>query len=217
MNDTLGNDALSGVKVVLLGATGSVGGYYKTKALSAGHSITAIVRNAAKLADEPNLTIMEGDVSDPKTLSAAMEGADVVVSCLGNVKGVRIMEKSATAVLDAAAGQPNPPKCLFVSSIGCGDSSWLIGQILALIGGRASFNDYHAAHDRIAAETKVPFVLVRPSALKESPGNGKYRTFTTNGTFARPMAKEDVAQFLLDATTSSEWDGGKGINLAGVK
>jgi hypothetical protein len=89
--------------------------------------------------------------------------------------------------------------------------------MLQMIGGRSSFVDYERADARISREEKVPYVLVRPAALKEKPGNGKYRGFQGDGTFARPIAKEDVAAFLLDAISSNHWDGRGGLQLAGVK
>ncbi len=205
------------MRIAVLGGTGGVGTYFVKKALAAGHEINALVRTPSKLANLPNLTIHKGDVTNSDDINALVEGADLVVSCLGNVKGVLIMEKAANLVLAAAAKQNPMPKCLFVSSIGCGGSSWLIKQILQLINGRTQFADYLRADIRISKETVVPYVLVRPAALKEKPGNGKYRTFKGDGTFARPMAKEDVATFLLDAVTSDQWDNNGGIQLAGRK
>lgn len=90
-------------------------------------------------------------------------------------------------------------------------------QLLRLINGRAGFEDYERADARIARETHVPYVLIRPAALKEKPGNGKYRVFQSDGTFARPMAKEDVAAFLFDAVGSDQWNGKGGFQLAGRK
>jgi len=205
------------MQIALLGATGAVGGHFLNKALAAGHQVTALVRTPAKLTQRPDLTATKGDVANPDDVKALVNGADVVVSCLGNVKGVLIMEKAANAVLAAADAQNESPKCLFVSSIGCGGSSWLIKQILSMIGGRAGFADYDRADHRICSETAVPYVLVRPAALKEKPGNGKYRAFKGDGTFARPIAKEDVAAFLLAAISTDTWDGDGGVQLAGQK
>ena len=77
--------------------------------------------------------------------------------------------------------------------------------------------DYERADARIEREANGPYVLIRPAALKEKPGNGKYRVFQGDGTFARPMAKEDVAAFLFDAVESEKWDGRGGFQLAGCK
>ncbi len=205
------------MKIALFGATGAVGGYFLTKALAAGHEVTALVRSPAKLGAQPNLRAVKGDVTDASDVRGVIDQADVVVSCLGNVKGVLIMERAAEAILQAAAAQPNPPKCLIVSSIGCGGSSWIVLQLLRLINGRAVFADYERADARIARETNVPYVLIRPAALKEKPGNGKYRVFQGDGTFARPMAKENVAAFLFDAVESDQWVGNGGFQLAGCK
>jgi putative NADH-flavin reductase len=205
------------MKIALFGATGAVGGYFLNKALTAGHEVTALVRSPKKLVAQPNLRVVKGNVTEASDVQSVIDQADVVVSCLGNVKGVMIMERAAEAILQAAAAQPTPPKCLFVSSIGCGGSSWIVLQLLRLINGRAGFADYERADARIAREANVPYVLIRPAALKEKPGNGKYRVFQGDGTFARPMAKEDVAAFLFDAVGSDQWDGKGGFQLAGCK
>ena len=205
------------MKIALFGATGAVGGYFLNKALAAGHEVTALVRSPEKLGAQPNLRAVKGDVTDTSDVQSVINQADVVVSCLGNVKGVMIMERAAEAILQAAAALPNPPKCLFVSSIGCGGSSWVVLQLLRLINGRAGFADYERADARIAREANVPYVLIRPAALKEKPGNGKYRVFQGDGTFARPMAKGDVAAFLFDAVGSDQWDDNGGFQLAGCK
>lgn len=205
------------MKIALFGATGAVGNYFLNKSLAAGYEVIALVRSPEKLDALPNLRAVKGDVTDSADVQSVVDQADVVVSCLGNVKGVLIMEKAAEAILNAAAAQPNPPRCLFVSSIGCGGSSWIVFQLLRLINGRAGFEDYERADARIASETHVPYVLIRPAALKEKPGNGKYRVFQSDGTFARPMAKEDVAAFLFDAVGSDQWNGKGGFQLAGRK
>tara|TARA_B100001142_G_scaffold330189_1_gene396865 strand:+ start:515 stop:1132 length:618 start_codon:yes stop_codon:yes gene_type:complete len=205
------------MRIALFGATGAVGGHFLNKALSAGHEVVALVRTPEKLRENTSLSALKGDVTSPSDVTRPISGTDVVVSCLGNVKGVLIMEKAAEAILQASAEQSKPPKCLFVSSIGCGGTSWVVKQMLQLIGGRSSFADYERADSRISLEGKVPYVLVRPAALKEKSGNGKYRVFQGDGTFARPMAKEDVAEFLLDAISSNQWDGRGGLQLAGMK
>jgi putative NADH-flavin reductase len=205
------------MRITLFGATGAVGGHFLNKALAADYEVTALVRTPEKLNKHTNLSALKGGVTSSSDVAKVILGADVVVSCLGNAKGVLIMEKAAEAILQAAAEQSNPPKCLFVSSIGCGGTSWVVKQMLQMIGGRSSFADYERADARISHEEEVPYVLVRPAALKEKPGNGKYRVFQGDGTFARPMAKEDVAEFLFDAISSNQWDGRGGLQLAGMK
>ena len=205
------------MKIGLFGATGAVGGYFLDKSLSAGHEVIALARSPEKLGSQPNLTVLKGDITNAPDVRSLVEQVDVIVSCLGNVDGILIMEKAAKNILQAAAERSNPPKCLFVSSIGCSGTSWVVKQMLQMIGGRAGFADYERADVHISHEETVPIVLVRPAALKEKPGNGKYRTFQGDGTFAGPIAKEDVATFLSDAISSNQWNGEGGFQLAGVK
>lgn len=205
------------MRIALFGATGGVGGYFLIKSLAKNYEVTALVRKPKKLREHTNLSLHKGDVTNPSDVAKVIVGAEVVVSCLGNVKGVLIMEKATEAILQAVAEKSNPPKCLFVSSIGCGGSSWVVKQMLKMIGGRSSFADYERADNRISREKNIPYVLVRPAALKDKPGNRKYRVFHGDGTFARPIAKEDVAEFLIDAISINDWDGQGGIQLAGLK
>ena len=60
-------------------------------------------------------------------------------------------------------------------------------------------------------------MLIRPAALKDKPENRKYRMFQADGTFARPIEKEDVALFLFDALENDLWDSKGEFQLVGEK
>lgn len=68
------------MKLTLIGATGFVGTQVLTEALTRGHQVTAIVRNADKLPQHANLTPVAIDVYDEAALAEALAGADAVVS-----------------------------------------------------------------------------------------------------------------------------------------
>ena len=97
------------MKIALLGATGAVGSHFLTKALAAGYAVKALVRTPEKLRKDASLSVLKGDVTNSVDVAKITGGADVVVSCLGNVKGVLIMEKAAEAILQAAAEQHQIP------------------------------------------------------------------------------------------------------------
>jgi hypothetical protein len=205
------------LKITLLGATGAVGGIYLTLALGAGHQVLALVRDPAKLDPREGLTVMAGDATQPEDVAAAIANADVVVSCVGGSKGVHIMESTARSVLDAARLLQNPPKSIFISSLGCSGSSWLIKLVSIIIGGRKTFADYDKADILISRENTVPYVLVRPTGFTDNPGTGKYTVFRSGGTFAKLIPRADVAKFLFDATTTNTWDGPGGVQLGGYQ
>ena len=205
-------------RIAVLGATGKVGKIFVTEALEADYMLRVLVRNPDKLepCEHPMLQVVVGVAQSADDVAAVVSGSVVVVSCLGNVGGLLLMETAANNVLNAAAAEDVPPRCIFLSSIGMGNSSWLIGRILRIIGGKASFEDYQRADARIRAENTVPTVLVRPAALNDKPGTGRYRASDRwKGTFARPIPRADVAKFLLDAAADTRWDRMSGVQLGG--
>jgi putative NADH-flavin reductase len=69
------------MKVVLYGATGKAGSRILKELVSRGHRVTAIVRDASKLAPAGNgVLVKQGDLSDAKKIAAALDGADAVIS-----------------------------------------------------------------------------------------------------------------------------------------
>lgn len=66
--------------VVLIGATGFVGSAILNELLSRGHKVTAVVRNAAKLPKNDNLTAMEKDVANVDAIANIAKGKDAVIS-----------------------------------------------------------------------------------------------------------------------------------------
>ncbi|MFE5036745.1 NAD(P)-dependent oxidoreductase [Streptomyces sp. NPDC056683] len=75
-------------KIALFGATGTIGSRILDEALRRGHLVTAVVRDPAKLTrNDPGLTVVTGDVLDPRSVAEAAKGQDVVVSAVGGGDG----------------------------------------------------------------------------------------------------------------------------------
>src|SRR6476660_9943863 len=64
------------MKLTILGATGATGTTLTSQALAAGHEVTAVVRDPARLA-------VPADVMDPAAIAPAIDGADAVLSAVG--------------------------------------------------------------------------------------------------------------------------------------
>lgn len=77
------------MRLLIFGATGSMGALIARRFLSVYRSCTLIlyVRSTAKvpadLADDPSVIIIEGQLDEPDNLSKAMEGVDVCITALG--------------------------------------------------------------------------------------------------------------------------------------
>ena len=74
------------MRLIILGATGSLGRHVLRQALAAGHEVSVLVRDAARLAPEVRgrvaIYVADLDVSLPVNV---VEGHDALVNCAGNV------------------------------------------------------------------------------------------------------------------------------------
>ena len=98
------------MKVCILGATGNVGRRLLTRALSDGHQVTAVVRNA-KLLDvlhSDNLTIKEIDFDIAEDLSDVMTGHDAVINAAGNVGDTQNFTTLVERIIRAADAALGP-------------------------------------------------------------------------------------------------------------
>jgi len=68
-------------KILITGATGKVGSRFASRALAKGYSIRILVRDGAKASALADLgaQVVIGDLNDPATLPAAVEGIDAVI------------------------------------------------------------------------------------------------------------------------------------------
>ncbi|MFC5862631.1 NAD(P)-dependent oxidoreductase [Acidicapsa dinghuensis] len=71
------------MKVALYGATGKAGSRILAELLSRGHQVTAVVRTPSKLATQPSLTVVQGDVSSAEAIAAKIKGFDAVIDSFG--------------------------------------------------------------------------------------------------------------------------------------
>jgi len=79
---------MSSIKVALAGATGNLGISVLKALLTANLRVTVLSRiggNSSKLTPHPNLTILEVDFNSTQSLIAALQGTEVVISCLATL------------------------------------------------------------------------------------------------------------------------------------
>lgn len=68
-------------RITVIGGTGYAGSAIVAEAAARGHEVTVLSRSAPD-APIPNVTYVQGDATDDATLSAAMQGQDVVADAL---------------------------------------------------------------------------------------------------------------------------------------
>lgn len=92
------------MKIVLFGATGHIGQGILNEALQRGHTVTAVVRDPARLnVSNPRLNVLVGDVSKPATYAAALQGVDAAIASISARRDgdFASVAKSAEVLLDA--------------------------------------------------------------------------------------------------------------------
>ena len=196
------------MKIAILGATGATGRLFTALALKNGHEVTALVRNAAKLSATDKLRVIVGDATNEHAVKQVVDGADVVVSTLGHVAGEAPMMTIAVAnILSAARKQAAPPRCVIMTTMGVGGTSYHVKLILSLfVAGIKVIADYETA-DAAVRNGDAPYVLVRAGHLIDGPSTDAYTT-SLNGCYhiAMQISRADVASFLLRAASSEEFE-----------
>ncbi len=94
------------MKLTLLGATGPTGQRVLDQALKAGHQVTALVRDPARLPQRQDgrVTVVTGDATRTEDLKQAISGSDAVLSALGPGKDFKsdLASRTARALVPAA-------------------------------------------------------------------------------------------------------------------
>src|SRR3954452_3866543 len=74
--------------LLVIGATRGTGRHFLEQALAAGHSVTALARDPARVdVAHERLRVLRGDVMAAASLAPAMAGQDAVISSLGTTTG----------------------------------------------------------------------------------------------------------------------------------
>ncbi len=184
--------------VVLIGATGFVGSAILNELLTRGHKVTAVVRNAAKLPKNDNLTAVEEDVANVDAIAAIAKGKDAVISAynpgwtnpeIGRLttenypKIVEAVKKSGVARLLIVGGAGT----LFVKpGLRVVDSSAIPAEILEAV--RTLGNFYL---NYLTKEHNLDWVFFSPAGAFDEKGErtGKFR-----------LGKDDL---IVDAATGT--------------
>ncbi len=71
------------MRMALYGASGKAGSRILTELLNRGHQVTAVTRAPSKLAPQPGLIAVQGDVSSADAIASKINGFDAVVDSYG--------------------------------------------------------------------------------------------------------------------------------------
>lgn len=196
------------MKIVLFGASGTIGSAIATEALSRGHQVTAVVRDPTRVGlSHEALSLVAGDVLDPSKVVTLVAGHDVVACAVGP----RLPEDEPRLVVDAARSLIDGLTRAGVNRLvvvgGAGSLEVAPGvQLVDTPEFPTAWKPIALAHrDALAVyrEADLDWTYISPAALIR-PGNrtGQYRTgtdqlLTDQGGESR-ISVEDYAVAFLD-------------------
>jgi putative NADH-flavin reductase len=193
------------MKLTIFGATGATGTSLVQQALTAGHDVTAVVRDPARLAipARHRLRTVTADVLDAAAISPAVDGADAVISAVGPGTGASTLRQDSTRSIIQAMQKTGTRRLLIVSgSIVAdeGDSPFMRYLLKPLV--RRTFlrhvcADMRGAEDEIHA-SNLDWTIMRPPSLTGKAARGTYRTATDrNLPHGFSISRADLAACML--------------------
>ena len=192
-------------RVLVVGATGGTGRQLVTQALDRGYAVTALVRDPSRLrVDHAQLTVIQGDVLDEGSVEAAMRGQEAVLSALGHKRyfyPTRILSEGTRNILRAMETH-GVQRLICETSLGIGDSAGRMGMYYTLFVIPAILPFYFwdkTRQERMIAESRAEWVIVRPGVLTNGPKRGRSRHGHHVGSFLLTVriSRADVADFML--------------------
>lgn len=203
------------MQLLIFGATGATGQHLVEQALSAGHQVTAFVREPARLGiADPALNVVVGDVMQPASVDAAFGRFDAVLCALGSMP-----EGKA----DIARRQPKTPVCSVgtrhildamarhacqrivvesSASVGSSRSDSVLGAaalIRTLLGDVMNDKEHQEA---AVAASAAQWTIVRPVKLGHGPARGGVKAGERlRWSLLSSVTRADVAAYMLAVLT----------------
>jgi len=172
------------MKLTIFGATGAAGTSLTGLALAAGHEVTAIVRDPARLAIPVHwrLRIVTANVMDPAAIAPALDGADAVISSIGprGTGPTTVIADSVRSIIQAMDKTGTRRFVQVSGSIVADDGESPYMRYLVKPAARRTFLR-HVCADIRSGENEIrhsdlDWTILRPPALTDKPATGAYRT-----------------------------------------
>ena len=198
------------MKLIIFGATGSVGRHLVEQAWAQGHQVTAFVRDPSALdAPHQDLALQVGDVFDREAVADAVRGQDAVLIALGaGRKGT--VRSVGTGHIIAAMKRHGVRRLICQSTLGAGDSRPLLTffwkRIMFGLLLREAYAD-HEAQEALVRNSGLDWTIVRPGAFTDGPVTGAYKHGfpPTETDLELKISRADVASFMLRQLTGTAY------------
>jgi len=196
------------MRVLVLGATGGTGSHVLRVALSAGHDVTVLVRDASSLDVTDGVRVLTGDATSPDDVRAAVADQDAVLNAVGSRNIRHPVEVEVGRALLPAMREAGVDRLVVCSAFGVGDSQD-DANTLQKVFFHTVLGKVYAAKEVADAEVResgLDWTLVYPTRLTDDPATGSLATgerLPQGGGIH--VTRADVARFMLAQLTDSTW------------
>lgn len=193
------------MKLAVFGATGGIGTQITEQALAAGHEVTILVRDLARMKiDHEKLYVVIGNVLDPGKVEEAVAGSEAVIITLGNTSdNPDMVVSSGTEHIIQAMQKQGISRLVAVTSLGVGDSKDQVPlsfKMLMKTVLRKTMEDKERQEELIR-HSELDWIIVRPGGLTNGPPTGNYTYGVDPAIMAGQISRADAAEFVLKQLT----------------
>lgn len=195
--------------IAMFGATGRTGQPLVQKALDAGHTVRALVRNPQKMpVSHPNLILIQGSSLDATRVDETITGSDGVISVLGQDKNSPSdLQTRSTQLIINAMEQHGLRRLVSLTGAGvrdvARDKPGFIDNVIVFImknvagsGARNALFD-GINHADLIRQTHLDWTIARGPMLTDDPVKGSYQVGYVGTVPGIKLTRADLADFIL--------------------
>ena len=195
------------MRVLILGATGKIGGLALERALADGHDVVALVRAATRLEPRERLTIVTGDIAEATVMTGALEGSSAVIAALGprsntveDELALEVGMRNVTAAMEAAG----VARLIALSGAAVavpGDRKPVLDRLASFLVRRFARHVVGAKQREyeVFSATGLDWTAMRPPLVVDGPPMGYQLSEQLK--FGARVSRTDVADALVDQLT----------------
>jgi putative NADH-flavin reductase len=200
------------LRVLVLGASGSVGREILARGLERGHGLAAQTRSAEKLAAfADRVRIIEASPLNPEAIRGAVRDQDAVIFAVGtDMTGRTTLFSDATKILVQAMREAGVRRLVAITGVGAGGTrrhggfvyNWIIYPLFT----RHRYAD-KTLQEKLIEASELDWVIVRPAPYSDRIPAGAMQVFSRieRDTVLRRVHRREVAEFVLDQLTDNRY------------
>lgn len=195
------------MKLAIFGATGRTGQILVEQALAAGHQVTALARNPAKLNRRASLWVVAGDVQEQGKVEDTMREAEAVLNVIGHTaKSPRDLQTVAARNIVIAMQRQGIKRLICLTGAGVRDPQDrpkpvdLFFSFLLKMFSPQVLADATRQVDMIKASA-TDWIVVRVPRLTDDRHTGVYKVGYVGPNSGVQISRADAADFMLKQLT----------------